>query len=476
MDPEATAKCSCAHCGTHLEFALESAGEWVSCPNCLSQTELTLALPPRVEADGPSAAELVAAFGGPIKRVRVSFFYQLGLVLVAVMMLLLPVLYILLIALAGSGVYWYATHCWVLFSFLRTGLYLMLLKAAICIGPIFAGVALVFFMIKPLFARRMRQAKPLGLNPAVEPRLYAFVCTICDLTGAPMPKRIQLDCQLNASAGFANGWSGLFKNDLVLTIGLPLAAGLNLREFAGLIAHEFGHFTQGFGMRLSFLIRGVNLWFARVVYVRDSWDAALEEWSAEVDSAWSFFVVVCIQVAVGFARLVLKLLMFLGHAVSCFFVRQMEYHADVYEIRVSGSAGFESATRRFAELSEGLGLCYKEIRTGWNLNRRLPDNLPNLVVERTSKIPPAVRERLQDTLGLRRTKWFETHPSDGDRIRQARRAGDPGVFHREQPARILFSNFDVAARQVTHLHYVDDLRIPLGPANLEPRRKATETA
>ena len=47
----------------------------------------------------------------------------------------------------------------------------------------------------------------------------------------------------------------------MLTIGLPLVAGLSLREFAGIIAHEFGHFTQGFGMRLSYVIRQINGWF-----------------------------------------------------------------------------------------------------------------------------------------------------------------------------------------------------------------------
>ncbi len=39
-------------------------------------------------------------------------------------------------------------------------------------------------------------------------------------------------------------------HDLVLTLGLLLiAAGLTERELAGVIAHEFGHFRQGAGMR-----------------------------------------------------------------------------------------------------------------------------------------------------------------------------------------------------------------------------------
>jgi hypothetical protein len=67
----------------------------------------------------------------------------------------------------------------------------------------------------------------------------------------------------------------MFGNDLVLTIGMPLVAGMSLRQFAGVLAHEFGHFSQGAGMRLSFIIRSINLWFMRVVYERDDWDERL---------------------------------------------------------------------------------------------------------------------------------------------------------------------------------------------------------
>jgi Zn-dependent protease with chaperone function len=38
---------------------------------------------------------------------------------------------------------------------------------------------------------------------------------------------------------------------LVLVIGLPLAAGMSMRQVAGVLAHEFGHFAQGAGMRFN---------------------------------------------------------------------------------------------------------------------------------------------------------------------------------------------------------------------------------
>jgi Zn-dependent protease with chaperone function len=260
----------------------------------------------------------------------------------------------------------------------------------------------------------------------------------------------------------------LLGNDLVLRIGLPLVAGLSLREFAGVMAHEFGHFTQGFGMRFSYVIARINFWFIRVIYQRDAWDLWLDEWTEEAEDWRVMLVVNCARLGVWFSRLLLKLLMYFGHGVCCFLLRQMEYHADACEIRLVGSAAFESTARRLAALNDAAGRAYKEMRTSWTLNRRLPEDFPRFLVWHESKTAPIQRQRLQDTLGLARTGLFHTHPSDGDRIRAARRANEPGIFHLEQPASILFSHFDVVAKQVTHLHYSEDHGLLFDSTNLRP--------
>src|SRR5947207_10913417 len=41
MSDSLTAKCSCEHCGVHLEFPVESAGVRIACPNCGQQTEFS---------------------------------------------------------------------------------------------------------------------------------------------------------------------------------------------------------------------------------------------------------------------------------------------------------------------------------------------------------------------------------------------------------------------------------------------------
>ena len=332
----------------------------------------------------------------------------------------------------------------------------------------FIGAVLVFFMVKPLFARRQKQAQPLALNPGVDATLFAFIAKICDTVGAPMPKRIDLDCQLNASASFRRGAASLVGNDLVLTIGLPLVAGLNMREFAGVSAHEFGHFTQSFGMRLTYVIRSVNGWFARVVYERDEWDAWLTAWAEDTEDWRAMIVVNFARLAVWLSRSLLSLLMHFGHGVSCFLLRQMEYDADSYEIKLAGSAVFEQTTKRLGVLNEATRQTYKTMRASWNTSRRLPDNFPAYLAGMEAKLQPEKRTQIDDAVGLTRTGIFDTHPSPGDSIRQARQAGEPGVFDLDFPATMLFANFTAVSKQVTFLHYVDDLGLNCDMAALGP--------
>ncbi len=474
-----TAKCDCVACSNHIEFPIEAAGTQINCPHCGATTEL---LAPAAEETienqgGVSPEQVLAGFTGPIKRTPVSLFYGLGLILVAGMMALLPALYLALTAGVGYGVYYYGTSASGLLHSMGGGIYVFIVKLMIYFGPLFAGCVMVFFMIKPLFARRPSHAQPLALNPAVEKTLFTYIAKICTLVGAPLPTRIDLDCQLNASAGFRRGGaSTLGKPDLALTIGLPLVAAMNAREFAGIVAHEFGHFTQGFGMRLSYFIRCINSWFARVVFERDAWDVAIEQAAMECRD-WRIGIIIgCGRLGIWLSRLLLKGLMLTGHGACCFLLRQMEYNADNYQIQVAGSARFESAMLRCQLLGVATALAHKEMRVCWNNDRTLPQDFPNYLMYQESRIPSDKKELITGSAGLARTKLLYSHPSVGDRIRKARQAEEAGVFTLEFPASCLFCNFTVVSQQVTRLHYQDDLGIPLVSAKFRPMTGETATS
>ena len=278
------------------------------------------------------------AFDGRFCRLWTSPAYLAALGVVAPPMAILPLVYVLMIGATGYGVYLWAEHGRFLFHGPTGGIYGMVIRGTLYAAPLAAGLVTVVFMVKPLLARPGRRAQPLALNPAAEPVLYALVREVARQIGSPLPSRIDLDCQLNASASFRRGLRDVLGGDLVLTIGLPLVAGLTAAELAGVIAHELGHFRQGLAMRLTAVVRAINGWFIRVIYARDEWDERLAEWGRESQSLAVSFVVVCAAVAVWFSRQLLTLLLLIGHGLSSLLLRQMEIDADRCEYRLAGSA------------------------------------------------------------------------------------------------------------------------------------------
>jgi hypothetical protein len=479
-DASETSKCSCAACGVHLEFPLEMIGAEISCPQCNERTVLAgldIPIAPAVEErPGLAIEQVLGAFKGQVNWQRTSFFYQVGLLLVTLAIMVLPVLYLAFVAGAGLLVGWWARAGTALLRGPMYGIYFFLLKLMVYLTPLVVGSTVFFFLLKPLLARRPPRAQPLALNPASEPLLFEFITRICKTIGAPFPARIDIDCQLNASAGFRRGFKSIFGNDLVLTLGLPLVAGMTVTQLGAVIAHEFGHFTQGFAMRLTYIISRVNGWFARVVYERDQWDLTLEEWALEAQEWQIQLMLAMARLGVWFSRLLLKLLMFAGVGISSFFSRQMEYDADRYEIEFAGSRAFEEIEIRLAMLSALLKPAYAHMRTTWNTNNTLPDDFPAFLLRHYSRLPDETRTAIADRVGLLQAGLFSTHPASGDRIRCARRANKPGVFSVDEPATALFTNFEAVARQVTLLHYSDDLGITQLLIRMRPVETFFETS
>jgi Zn-dependent protease with chaperone function len=386
---------------------------------------------------------ILDAFEGETLPVRTTLGYRLAILLVAGVMLLLPVLYVGFIGGVAFLVYYHATANLGAIKSLRNAWAMIFLYA----GPLIAGVTLLFFMIKPLFAGHSKARGLKALEFGREPLLFALVSRVARALRAPEPKEIILDCQVNASAGFGSFLGGLVGRNLVLTIGLPLLAGLNVQQLAGVIAHELGHFSQGTAMRLSYLVRSVNLWFARVVYERDDWDETLVKWSEESDRLALIFLLA--RLCVWLSRWLLWVLMLIGHAVSCFLLRHMEYDADRREIRVAGSKAFEATSRQMAILALAEDICFHMAAHSWYHGHRLPDDLCALLMSLAERMPPELRRRLEKSLRQTKTGLFDTHPAHGERVANAKREKAPGIFHLDWPARELFADFPKLSRTIT---------------------------
>ena len=192
---------------------------------------------------------------------RPSLPYQLGLAVVAFVMVSLPAIYVGLILLVGWGVWYHATSHF----FLVQGGHAWWLGWPLFFGPIFVGEFLILSMVMPLLAKGEPAPPAVALDADEERSLFAFIERVCREVGAPLPRRVEVNCAVNAAASFRRGAASLLSRDMTLTIGLPLVAGLDRRQLAGILAHEFGHFSQVAGMRLTYVVRRTNAWFSRAV-------------------------------------------------------------------------------------------------------------------------------------------------------------------------------------------------------------------
>jgi len=288
------------------------------------------------------------------------------------------------------------------------------------------------FLIKPLLARQANHMKPQVLSDSDEPLLFSFVEKIAESVGAPPPSTIAVDTQVNASASYRRGWRSFRSRELQLTIGLPLAAGLNINQLAGVLAHEFGHFAQAKGMMLTYIIRSINFWFYRVVYHEDAWDDRLRRWSKEIDLRLSVILYIA-RFFIWLSRRLLWLLMQLGEVISCFMMRQMEYDADHCEVLMVGPKVFASTFQRIAELSVSYSQSFQDLQSAWQ-DGHLADSIPALVAANATQIPDRIRRQLfKEQIECSKTGWFDTHPSNRDRIERVRSLNIKPIFKATVP-------------------------------------------
>ena len=236
---------------------------------------------------------------------------------------------------------------------------------------------------------------------------------------------------------------------------------MNTRQLAGVLAHEFGHFAQGGGMKLTYTIRGINFWFARVVYQRDTLDYMLDDAIRQSDFRISAFLLVA-KLFVIISRAILWLFMNLAHLASCWMLRQMEYDADRYEAHVAGSEYFAETSTQLNRLGVGQQLAIQKLIAEMS-GDGIVTNLPEFAASAASGVSQHSLAKMMGESDNAHRSLFATHPSDGDRIKAAKKQNAEGMFQIERPARELFRNYETLCQNVTMDFYRNELGVLLKP-------------
>lgn len=356
------------------------------------------------------------------------------------------------------------------------------LKIAACT----MSVMIFLFLLKGLFKRQQR---PLGEEIEItednEPDLHAFIHQLCKDTNAPFPKKIIVTPEVNAAVFYDSSLLSLFwpvrKN---LLIGLGLINTLTLSEFKAVLAHEFGHFSQS-SMRLGSYVYVANNVLTDMVYGRDYWDDVLRVWRS-LDLrisifAWAIFLVV--WVLRKFLSLVFRIIN-MGHMALS---RQMEFHADLVAVSVTGSDSLINALYRLDLANQSLNLAIRDIQDAsdhklftsdlfyhqthaiTHLRQRLkdpragiPPDLPENTEERVQIFEPGKNETP--------TMWA-THPSNYEREENAKRLYFRSIDD-DRSAWVLFRNREALCKKVTGNVY--SLIAPNKDITMSPPEKVQE--
>lgn len=331
------------------------------------------------------------------------------------------------------------------------------------LGAIAGSVMLFAFTLKFIF--KLRNHKPdnrIKLEKEDYPELFGFVDQICRETGAPKPKSIYVDPDVNAYVAYTNVWLSLFApTGKDLTIGLGLVSILNISEFKAVTAHEFGHFAQK-SMKIGSYIHSANSIIHSMIYSRDKWDELLDRWrSSDIRlsaAAWAITPIIWLirKTLEGFYMFLNLMHSALSH--------EMEFNADKVAVKTSGSMAIVSALWK---LDFGSGYWNTIMNNAYHATKKnvFTDNLYQHNLKSIEKDRPNLNSRLdelpEETDGVKRffsvsnassASMYSSHPPNDHRERNAK---TPFVACQtdERSAWLLFNNAELLQQKMTLLVY-----------------------
>ncbi|WP_282040674.1 M48 family metallopeptidase [Winogradskyella flava] len=331
------------------------------------------------------------------------------------------------------------------------------------VGAVAGSVMLFFFTLKFIFKlKNHKRENRIKLTKKDYPELWSFILKICNETGAPKPKAIYADPDVNAYVSYTNMWLSLFlpvKKEL--TIGLGLVSCLNLSEFKAVMSHEFGHFSQR-SMKIGSYIISANTIIHDMIFDRDKWDDLLDQWRAS-DLRLSFAAWIITPI-IWLIRQVLNLFYQFLNIMYSSLSREMEFNADKVAISTSGSdaiisglwkldSGFEkwNSTINYAYLASQKKLFTENLYTHNNLSlSRIKDAQSALL----NALPKDKRGGKTFFTGSEHSKvnMYASHPPNDMRQDNAKIPFVPCESNENSPW-LLFGNQEKLQKEMTQLIY-----------------------
>ena len=211
----------------------------------------------------------------------------------------------------------------------------MLATGVLGAGLLVLGSLIVYYNFK-FIVGIFKQYDKNGVEIVEEdyPELFQLIKETADNVGVKYPKKVFINDQINASVTYSNQIQSLiFPTRKNLTIGLGLLHAVSKNELKGIIAHEFGHFSQK-----SMIIGSHAGNASRVMYdIIYSNDAVRND--VDSISQMNAFIGIISGGAIFYTKIIGKVLSLIYTQLdhhNMALSREMEFHADQIATNIVG--------------------------------------------------------------------------------------------------------------------------------------------
>lgn len=337
-----------------------------------------------------------------------------------------------------------------------------LLGILLGIGLAGLGVFIFIFLYKFIFkSNKVDRSHLVEIYRKDEPKLFRFIEQVVKEAGTDFPKKIYLSADVNACVFYDSSfWSMFLPIRKNLQIGIGLVNASTEEEIKGILAHEFGHFSQK-SMKVGSYVYYVNQIIYNMLFDNDSYQKMVRGWS-NISGLFSFFMMIGIKIIQGIQFILGKNYEYINInylALS----REMEFHADEVAATIAGSLPLKESLLRsdFADHAYTTVLSFYSGKINENIRSQniykehrfvlqflaqenqltIANNLPQLSLSEINKYN-------KSKLNIK-NQWA-SHPSVEDRVEALDKLNSVKPHYSDQPAILLFSNPEKTERRLTN--------------------------
>lgn len=338
---------------------------------------------------------------------------------------------------------------------------------ALGIGIMGFGLMIFYFLIKFIFSsHKIDRSHLKEITREEHPRLFAMIDEIAAEVGTKKPKQVYITPDVNAAVFYDSSfWSMFLPNPKNLIIGIGLVNTVTKNELRGILAHEFGHFSQR-SMKVGSYVYQVNQVIFNLVNEDKKYDAFAGS-LAEAGAVIGSLALLASFVNRGI-KAILKQLYIVVNKAYMGLSREMEFHADAIAASVTGYEPLKASLLRSpisdATYNIALSLADRKVPTNQrvqNLYEVQYGILFSLAARNDIPItnhfpnPQPTDERWRSNSRLIIKDQWASHPSHQDRIERLMQTGFTATSTDDAPASELFEDFDGLQKRFTDMLYKD---------------------